>query len=405
MTPLTGAPRRRAPCSSSSSETSRQVARRGGSAARPPAATDDDQGDAAAPGRELAETVGYVQTLVQEYDAANELQTSNEEALSANEELQSINEELQTAKEEVQSANEELVTLNQELQGAGTFRLGPRARLRERDRGDGARSAARSWTPTCGWKGPIGPSTTTSGSRPRRRSAGSVYELGDGQWDIPGAADGAGGDPAQGRPARGLRGGARVPADRPPDLGAQCAASSMRDERGQESILLAIEDRTEVRRAEQGARGAAGHGAASARAGRAGRPYQGRVRGHTSPTSCAGRSRAMVGWVHVLRGGGMGDATIRERGTGRHRARRQRADPAHRATCSTTRGWSRARLPLVPRLMDVLPVAEAAIGAVRSAAEAKGHQARAGDRSEACHASTAIPTGCNRSSGISFPTR
>jgi two-component system, chemotaxis family, CheB/CheR fusion protein len=66
---------------------------------------------------ELAETVGYVQTLVQEYDAANEeLQTSNEEALSANEELQSINEELQTAKEEVQSSNEELVTLNQELQ-------------------------------------------------------------------------------------------------------------------------------------------------------------------------------------------------------------------------------------------------------------------------------------------------
>ena len=54
---------------------------------------------------------------MQEHDAAlEELQSTNEEALSSNEELQSVNEELQTAKEEVQSANEELATLNQELQ-------------------------------------------------------------------------------------------------------------------------------------------------------------------------------------------------------------------------------------------------------------------------------------------------
>jgi two-component system CheB/CheR fusion protein len=54
---------------------------------------------------------------VREHQAALEqLQTTNEEALSSNEELQSVNEELQTAKEEIQSANEELATLNQELQ-------------------------------------------------------------------------------------------------------------------------------------------------------------------------------------------------------------------------------------------------------------------------------------------------
>ena len=54
---------------------------------------------------------------MQEHErATEELQSANEEVLSANEELQSINEELETAKEELQSANEELSTINQELQ-------------------------------------------------------------------------------------------------------------------------------------------------------------------------------------------------------------------------------------------------------------------------------------------------
>jgi len=74
--------------------------------------------------RELAETTQYLHTVVREHDAAlEELQSTNEEALSSNEELQSVNEELQTAKEEIQSANEELATLNQELQD-GNFQLG-----------------------------------------------------------------------------------------------------------------------------------------------------------------------------------------------------------------------------------------------------------------------------------------
>ena len=45
-----------------------------------------------------------------------ESQNTTEEALSANEELQSLNEELETAKEELQSTNEELITVNDELQ-------------------------------------------------------------------------------------------------------------------------------------------------------------------------------------------------------------------------------------------------------------------------------------------------
>jgi two-component system CheB/CheR fusion protein len=65
---------------------------------------------------ELADTREYLQSLVEQQEAANEeLQSSGEEIQSANEELQSINEELETAKEELESSNEELRTLNDEL--------------------------------------------------------------------------------------------------------------------------------------------------------------------------------------------------------------------------------------------------------------------------------------------------
>ena len=65
---------------------------------------------------ELASTREYLQSLIEQQDAANEeLQSANEEVQSANEELQSINEELETSKEEIQSSNEELSTVNDEL--------------------------------------------------------------------------------------------------------------------------------------------------------------------------------------------------------------------------------------------------------------------------------------------------
>jgi two-component system CheB/CheR fusion protein len=80
----------------------------------------EPQADAAALRRlktELASTRGYLQTLVEEHEAANEeLRSANEEIVSSNEELQSTNEELEVAKEELQAANEELSTLNEELQ-------------------------------------------------------------------------------------------------------------------------------------------------------------------------------------------------------------------------------------------------------------------------------------------------
>ena len=64
----------------------------------------------------MAASREYIQSLVEQQEAANEeLQSSSEEIQSSNEELQSINEELETAKEELESSNEELVTVNDEL--------------------------------------------------------------------------------------------------------------------------------------------------------------------------------------------------------------------------------------------------------------------------------------------------
>lgn len=66
--------------------------------------------------QEMASSKAYMESVIEEKEAAfEELQSANEEVLSSNEELQSINEEMQTAKEELQSTNEELITVNDEL--------------------------------------------------------------------------------------------------------------------------------------------------------------------------------------------------------------------------------------------------------------------------------------------------
>jgi two-component system CheB/CheR fusion protein len=67
--------------------------------------------------QELAASKQYLQSIVDQQDAASqELRAAHEEVLSSNEELQSTNEELQTTKEELQSANEELTTVNEQFQ-------------------------------------------------------------------------------------------------------------------------------------------------------------------------------------------------------------------------------------------------------------------------------------------------
>jgi len=62
-----------------------------------------------------------MRSIIEEQETSNEeLQSANEEIVSSNEELQSINEELETSKEEIESSNEELMTINQELQSRNT---------------------------------------------------------------------------------------------------------------------------------------------------------------------------------------------------------------------------------------------------------------------------------------------
>ncbi len=73
--------------------------------------------------RRIAELEQELDTLhiemraaLEEHEAATEeLQAANEEARASNEELSSLNEELETSKEELQATNEELATTNQEL--------------------------------------------------------------------------------------------------------------------------------------------------------------------------------------------------------------------------------------------------------------------------------------------------
>jgi two-component system CheB/CheR fusion protein len=66
--------------------------------------------------KELAQSREDMRSITEDQEAANEeLQSANEELLSGSEELQSLNEEMETSKEELQSTNEELTVVNQEI--------------------------------------------------------------------------------------------------------------------------------------------------------------------------------------------------------------------------------------------------------------------------------------------------
>lgn len=60
--------------------------------------------------KELASARAHLESVITDQEAAHE------ELVAANEELQSLNEELESSKEELEAANEELTTVNQELQ-------------------------------------------------------------------------------------------------------------------------------------------------------------------------------------------------------------------------------------------------------------------------------------------------
>ena len=316
--------------------------------------------------RELAEATRYLQAVTQQHEAANEeLQASNEEVLSANEELQSINEELETAKEELQASNEELATLNQELVGRN-LQLG-----RALEYANGIVETVRH---------PL--LMLNAGLRVERANQSFydhfrltpgetvgrlLYELCEGQWDIPALRQTL----SEVLPEAGPLADVEVEHEFPRvgRLTLMVNASRLRRDSGQESILLAFEDRTGARGTEREREALLGlEQQARQRAEQADRIKDEFVA--TLSHELRGPLNSMVGWVHVLRAGGLDEAT-RELG----RAAIERSVNAQTRLVEDLLDYSRVvagKLHLAPKLMDVVPVAGSAIEAVRAAAEAKG---------------------------------
>ena len=146
-------------------------------------------------------------------------------------------------------------------------------------------------------------------------------------------------------------------------------ARKLHRESGQESILLAFEDRTAARKTEAEREALL----ALEQQARQRAEEADRIKDEFMATlshELRGPLSAMVGWVHVLGAGGLDEAT-RERG----RAAIERSAKAQTRLIEDLLDYSSVvagKLTLSPQLMDLVPVAGAAIEAVRSAAEAKG---------------------------------
>jgi two-component system, chemotaxis family, CheB/CheR fusion protein len=316
--------------------------------------------------QELSEARRHLQALTEQHEAANEeLQASNEEVLSANEELQSINEELETAKEELQASNEELATLNQELQGRN-LQVG-----RALEYANGIVETVRNPLLI------VDPALRVERANRAfynyfrvavEETVGRlIYELGDGQWDIPALRKTL----DEILPKATQLENVEVEHDFP-RVGRRTLslnARKLQREGGQESILLAFEDRTEARDTEREREALLGmEQLARQRAEQADRIKDEFMA--TLSHELRGPLSALVGWVHALRAGGIDEAT-RERGM----AAMERSVKAQTRLIEGLLDYSTVvagKLRLAAQLLDLLPVANAAIEAVHSAAEAKG---------------------------------
>jgi two-component system, chemotaxis family, CheB/CheR fusion protein len=133
---------------------------------------------------QLKEARESIRIITEDFEATREeLQSANEEILSSNEELQSINEELETSKEELQSTNEELTTINEELQIRNT-------ELRETS--DYAKAIVETMHESLIMLGgDLKVRTANKGfyqtfhATPEETEGVFLYDLGNGQWNIP----------------------------------------------------------------------------------------------------------------------------------------------------------------------------------------------------------------------------
>jgi two-component system CheB/CheR fusion protein len=195
---------------------------------------------------ELATLREDMRSIIEEQEASTEeLQSANEEIISSNEELQSINEELETSKEEIESTNEELLTINQELQvrndqlsDANEFSDVIFSTIREAtlvlDEDLRVRSANQTFY-------------KLFRLREEEIEGRLIYELGGGQWDVPQLRMLLTNVIARDTSIEGYEISYTFP-----DIGDKVLLlNARRVIRDQEAILLAIEDITDHRQAQQ----------------------------------------------------------------------------------------------------------------------------------------------------------
>ena len=336
-------------------------------------------------GEGLAQTTEYLHTLVREHEAAREeLQATNEEALSSNEELQSVNEELQTAKEEIQSANEELATLNQELQDRNV-QLG-----RSNEDIQRALDSANALVETVRQ-----PLVILDGELRVEKANAAYYEtfhadpeltrgrllseLGSGQWDVPGLLAALLDVLANDSTVEDLEVETVFPGigSRTMSLNAR-RLHPMGGARGR--ILLAIEDRTEIKRVE-GAREALLTLEHDARERAEAADHLKDEFVATVSHELRGPLTVISGWMNILLGAGQSP----DNGTlAKALAAIGRGVTAQGRLISDLLDHSRlvtGKIELQRAPIDLMTVAEAALVGVRAAAEAKDIDLElAGDR-------------------------
>jgi two-component system CheB/CheR fusion protein len=342
----------------------------------------DGEGESARLRRELDEAAQSFKSVLEEHDATlEELQSSNEESVSANEELQSVNEELQTAKEEVQSANEELATLNGALEERNRqLGLANQALKRSGDELQRALDYANAIVATV--RGPLlimdgelrieqanRAFYDSFGVRPEETEGRHLYELGQGQWDFPGLRKALGEVLPQDSSFEGFEVEQEFP-----DIGRRTMALNARRLRnehgGSERILLAIEDRTELKRVER-ARDALLllEQAARKRAEAADQLKDEFVA--TVSHELRGPLTGMVGWMYILSTEeGRNDPVTQAEGL----AALNRAINAQSRLIADLLDHSRivtGKLQISRRLVDLATLADAAVETVRPAAQAK----------------------------------
>jgi two-component system, chemotaxis family, CheB/CheR fusion protein len=331
--------------------------------------------------QELVQAAEALRKVMEEHEAAlEELQSSNEEAVSSNEELQSVNEELQTAKEEVQSANAELATLNRELKERNV-QLGQAndALTRSGEEIQRALDFANAIVSTV--RGPLlimdgelrvvkanRAYYDTFAARPEETEGRLLYEMGDSQWNFPSLRTALG----EVLPKDSAFEGFEVEREFP-GIGRRTMVLNARrlrnERRGSERILLAIEDRTDLKLAEQ-ARDAllVLEHSARTRAEAADQLKDEFVA--TVSHELRGPLTAMVGWMHILNSGDARDPAVLANGL----AAIARAIKAQSRLVADLLDHSRivtGKLQISRRLVDLAAIAEAAVETLRPAAQAK----------------------------------